>query len=178
MKEAFGGISIFQIVIVFLLLFAGIMCLTINHSKAYAVKDEIINIIEKNELTGISDNGQLSNNVLGLISEHMKDAGYRITGRCPSDTDSDDEVSRWVGYDRNGSITTGAAAFCVRANNLSEGYQGALAGLCHGEGCTVSPQGSEEMYYYDIVLFYQLDIPGLNQIMNFKLYGSTKVLYE
>ena len=50
MKEAIGGVSLFQIVILFLLLFTGVMCLTINHSKAFGVKDEIINIIETDVL--------------------------------------------------------------------------------------------------------------------------------
>ena len=41
MKESIGGTALFQITIVFLLLFTGVMCITINHSKAFAVKDEI-----------------------------------------------------------------------------------------------------------------------------------------
>ena len=55
MREAIGGISIFQIVILFILLFTGVMCLTINHSKAFGVKDEIITIIE-NEPLGSNNN--------------------------------------------------------------------------------------------------------------------------
>ena len=42
MKEAIGGVSIFQIAVLFLLIFTGVMCLTINHSKAFGVKEEKI----------------------------------------------------------------------------------------------------------------------------------------
>ena len=45
MKEAIGGVSIFQLAVIFLLIFTAIMCLTINHSKAFGVKDEVINLI-------------------------------------------------------------------------------------------------------------------------------------
>ena len=47
MREAIGGTWLFQIVIVFILLFTGYMCLSINHSKAYNVKSEILEIIER-----------------------------------------------------------------------------------------------------------------------------------
>ena len=42
MKEAFGGFSLFNIVIVFVLLFAGYISMSINYSKAYNVKNEIL----------------------------------------------------------------------------------------------------------------------------------------
>ena len=76
MKEAMGGVPLFEIVVVFILLFTGIMCLTINHSKAFAVKDEIINIIETNT-TQYSAEGILSDNVTKEIAEQLK-AQYKI----------------------------------------------------------------------------------------------------
>ena len=48
MKESVSVTTIFQIVILFILLFTAIMCLTINNSNAFGVKDEIINIVKKN----------------------------------------------------------------------------------------------------------------------------------
>ena len=50
MREAIGGTWLFQIVIVFILLFTGFMCLTINRSKAFNVKDQIIQTIQINQL--------------------------------------------------------------------------------------------------------------------------------
>ena len=47
MKEAIGGTWLFQIVIVFILLFAGYMCLSINHSKAFSIKSEIIESLSR-----------------------------------------------------------------------------------------------------------------------------------
>ena len=46
MREAIGGTWLFQIVIVFILLFTGFLCLSINRSKAFNVKDQIIQTIQ------------------------------------------------------------------------------------------------------------------------------------
>lgn len=171
MKEALGGVSIFQIVIVFILLFAGIMSLTINHSKAFGVKDEIITIIQNQSLgESISVSGYEINEDTALkIAEHLNEAGYRITGECPS--------SKWVGYDRFGHVVTNNAAYCIKANDVSSSFHSDLAEKCKNNKCTVTGNDYPKMVYYDIVLFYQLDIPVLNDIMNFKIYGSTKVMF-
>ena len=44
MKESISMTAIFQIVILFILLFTAIMALTIHNSNAFGVKDEIVNI--------------------------------------------------------------------------------------------------------------------------------------
>lgn len=167
MKEAIGGISIFQIVIVFILLFTGIMCLTINQSKAFSVKDEIITIIE-NDWTYIQ-NYELSTETIEKVANHLVEAGYRITGKCPDDS--------WTGYTRNGQETKSNPAFCIKANNVTEAFHSDLRDKCKNNLCEITSEDYPAMVYYDIVLFYQLDIPVLNDIMNFKIQGSTKVLF-
>ena len=160
MKEAFGGISIFQIVVAFIILFAGIMCLTINHSIAFAVKDEVITIIQ--------ENGTIDDTTITNIIEHLDNAGYRITGPCPND---------YTGYDRRGQQNNNAASFCVRKKSLRDAMYNDLIARCNNK-CNIAYEDDLDMTYYDIVLFYQLDIPVLNSIMNFKLYGTTRVLFE
>lgn len=171
MKEAISSVSLFQIVIVFLLLFTGVMCLTINHSKAFGVKDEIINIIESAKLAspGSTYNYALEDTTIEDIVDKLNEAGYRITGKCPSG---------WTGYDRNGNTVSGdQAAFCVRVVDVSEAYYEDTVDKCRNGKCDVTYGDYPSMIYYDIALFYQLDIPIINDIMNFKLYGSTKVLF-
>lgn len=166
MKEAIGGVSIFQLVILFILLFTAIMCLTINHSRAYAVKDEIISLIESSNSGGST--GSLTNGLIDQIADKMRERGYRNTGDCPAG---------WTGYDRDGNVSTDRASFCIRARATGDNYVTQLAEECATEGCNVA-SGTDfpKMYYYEIALFYQLDIPLLNNMMNFRVYGSTKVL--
>lgn len=168
MKEAIGGISLFQIVIVFLLLFTGIMCLTINHSKAFGVKDEIINIIENDKIA--ASGSLISNEKLESIKDHLAETGYRNTGKCPD--------SEWTGYDRAGGINNNDAAFCLRAVNVAEVYYDELTKVCSNEQCVENTGDFPEMYYYEVIVFYQLDIPAIKQLMNFKLKGTTKILFE
>ena len=171
MKEAMGGISLFQIVVVFLLLFTGVMCLTINHSKAFGVKDEIINILETDTLAshGITHNYEINDETVSDIINHLNEVGYRITGKCP---DGD-----WVGYDRNGTQVSDNASFCIRAVNVSQVYHDDIDEKCSNGKCNTTYDDFPSMIYYDVALFYQLDLPIVNQMFNLKLYGSTKVLF-
>lgn len=166
MRESIGGISIFQIVIVFVLLFAAIISLTINHSKAIAVKDEIINIIEKEKKVNVNK-----------IASTLTEKGYRITGRCPEG---------YTGYDRNGNNAEGSASFCIKENSINLSQDGPFlqdaAEKCYvgTDKCFVATESdnSFNLVYYDIRLFYQLDIPLINSLTNFTVNGSTKILYK
>lgn len=170
MKEALGGISLFQIVILFVLLFTGIMCLTINQSKAYAVKDEIITIIENAPLPTTGDYS-FDEKTSKSIAAELHEAGYRTTGKCPSD--------KWIAYNRDGiSISDkNNASFCIKANNVAEAFKNDLIDKCLNGKCNISTDDYPNMVYYDVALFYELDIPVVKYFMSFKIYGSTKILY-
>lgn len=169
MKESIGGVPIFQLAIIFLLLFTGIMCLTINHSKAFGVKDEIINIIQSDS-TNVMSRNELSDQVLEQIQEHITNAGYRVTGKCPS--------GEWMGYNRQVSRVnwnSNQAVFCVKAVDVASIYENDAVEKC-GSKCTVASGEFPDMYYYEVAVFYQLDIPIINNLMNFTLQGSTKTM--
>lgn len=163
MKEAMGGVSIFQIVIVFILLFTGIMCLTINHSKAYAIKDEVINIIQSAKLNSKPE--ELKSTTVSAVIEHLDKVGHRITGTCKDG---------WTGYNKNGNISNNKALFCVKAHDIAKmEYQNAVQDC---KKCNYLAELKTVKYYYDVMLFYQLDIPAINHLMNFSLTGSTKLI--
>ena len=152
MKEAVGGISLFNIVIVFVLLFAGYISMSINYSKAHNVKNEIINII-KNEGGVCTSQNRGSNcyNFAEQITDYFKEANYRSTGECESG---------WVGYNREGQIDYNKSAFCIRgirANTNSE-LPNAL--------------------YYQVKVFYQLDLPVVSGMVEFSIYGETGRVYD
>ncbi len=96
MREAIGGTWIFQIVVFFVLLFTGFMCLSINHSKAFNVKNNIVKEIERQE--------QVNDTAIANIVEYLQKAGYRTTGRCPDE---------YNGYNRDGQIDSRNSAFCI-----------------------------------------------------------------
>ena len=164
MKESIGGISLTMIVIVLILLFAGIMSLTISRSNAIAVKDRIIRIIE--EYDGFEMNGPEvtydtecsgNNDALCDILDTINNYSYRQTGKCPDG----EEV---VGFQRNGAKVYSSddkAAFCIvrtTAGRDGAGYR------------------QNDKYYYKVIMFYGIDIPVIKQILNFKATGETKML--
>ena len=100
MKESYGGTWLFQIVIVFLLLFTGIMCLTINQSKSFAVKSELVNYIENQNGIKI-DQDTLDDN----ISEILSNLGYYTTGSCNEG---------YKGFSREGRAVSTNPAICLK----------------------------------------------------------------
>ncbi len=170
MREAIGGNFLFQIVILFLLLFTGVMCLTINHSKAYGVKDEIINIIENDSLKdGVAYDGSLNDKTVDKIISYATETGYRITGNCGSG---------YTGYKRDGKETSGNdAIICIKAVNVSDSITDDTIKKC-GTGCRMVDDDLPNMYYYTVKLFYQIDAPIIGNALNLTLKASTKTIYS
>lgn len=165
MKESISITTIFQIFILFVLLFTAIMCLTINNSNAFGVKNEILNIIEANNGVYEEDNGNLSEDIIDTINE----TSYRTTGTCPDE---------YQGYQRNGSpVTSGQeASVCIRKVNVTSELDGYLEGEL-GAG-TVATDDFVDGSYVQIVVFYQLDIPVIKQLYNFQTKGETRIIYK
>lgn len=98
MKEGIGGAWLFQIVIVFVLLFAGILAVAVNYARAFKVKSEIVSIIERGSGINLDTNKK--------IIEYLNSVGYRTTGKC-----SKDEVA----YGNPNSMqSSGDALYCIK----------------------------------------------------------------
>ena len=150
MREAVGGLGLTQIVIFFLVLFSGYLCVSINTNKAYKVKNEIITIIQKNN--GFNDT------TLSEIQDYMTSVGYRSTGSCDAD-DGD-------GYSATGSSTISRKAlFCVKTMDVK-----------YETTNDTNPQFPETAYY-KIKVFFSFDVPIVHDVFNFSLTGTTKKLF-
>lgn len=167
MREAIGGTWLFQIVIVFVLLFTGYMCMSINHSKAYNVKSDMLDIIERYGGLNVNSDIDSDDPALVAIVEGMQNNSYRTTGKCPSDiVDGNNHIiGHYVGYNRDGKLDSNNPAFCVAEVNVWDSE-------------TVAQQSCElpNMRYYRIVVFYQLDLPVFQNLFQFSLKGDTKVI--
>ena len=169
MKESFGVVQIFFLVIILVIVFAGIMSLTMNHSNAFTVKDQLISIIEKNggfDVTKELDNEGSGYEPLEEIVEELVTQSYRQTGKCP-DTDTRDVTDPkryWVGaYTRDGKLVVDdkvKPSFCIvktPGNNTN---------------------GSINIYYYKVIVFYHLDLPVIGGLFQFSAIGESRALYE
>ena len=76
MRESVGSTWTFGLVITFIFLFSSFLVLTINYTKAYKVKNEVISIIEKYE-------GYTNENSVEIINNYLNASGYKEMGKCP-----------------------------------------------------------------------------------------------
>ena len=148
MKEAFGGYWLFVIVIFFLTVFSAFLALSVNYSRAYKVKDEIIGIIERKN--GIYDINGGDTGAIEEIQAYMADVGYRTQGTCSNG---------YVGYNLTSRGITDKPTFCVQTVDATLGSNGIPAS------------------YYKIEVFFRLEIPIFSSLFNLKLEGATKTLY-
>lgn|SRR5574344_1129813 len=146
MRETIGSTWVFQLVIVFILLFASYLALTINYSKSFKVKNEVITIIENNE--GMTEDG------IKLVGSYLTGSSYNTMGHCPIG---------WVGAKSlEGTVNSLEAVgnsstyyyYCI---NKITGYH------------TVYANRS----YYKIRLFFKFDLPVIGQISTFNVDGQT-----
>lgn len=165
MKESMSLTTIFQIVILFILLFAAIMALTINNSNAFGMKDQIVNYIELNA-GNFLDGDVLEDDLVEIITNNS----YRTTGTCPDG---------YIGYDRTGDrLGEGASksSICIKEVHVTDEIDNYLVSEL-GAGMV----GTDEFVpgvYYQIIVFYQLDLPVVSQAANFKSKAETKIIYQ
>ena len=167
MKESISLTSIFQIVVLFIVLFTGIMALTINNSTSFGVKDEVISAIDFNGSNFISKDGQTLDDE---IVDAMEVNSYRNTGTC--------ETSKgWVGFDRNGEKVVGdhKASLCIRCVKVTEGIEAAYRSVL---GANVADNDFINGYYFQVIAFYQLDLPSFNESYSFHTKGDSKTIYS
>ncbi len=172
MREGIGGIQLFLIVVVMVLIFAGVMSLTLNQANAFAVKDQIVSIIETaggfdTSAQCFLGNCNMDNKdqaTLQNIVDSLESNSYRQQGSCEDIpfNENGSVVVDMVGYQRNGDKTLSGkkSSFCI-AKIDSNKSEDTLKG-----------------YYYRVYVFYQLDIPVLHAIFNFRAIGETKLLYS
>lgn len=155
MKESIGVLSLTNIVILFILLFTGYLCISLNQTKAYNVKNEIISIIQKN--------GGLDSNAINDISNYMATVGYRSTGKCDVDTDNSTVTN--FSISQSGKLDNGTSGMiCIARHNVNDNMP--------------DPTGQfPKAAYYDVKVFFALDMPIINNVFNFNLKGNTRIIY-
>ena len=76
MREAIGGTWLFGLVLTFIVFFASFLAVSINYSKAFNVKNNIVDLIGKYEGNNCKSRKK--------ISEYLYDVGYMVIGECSS----------------------------------------------------------------------------------------------
>ena len=153
MKDAMGGTWLTGLVIIFIALFAGFLAYSISYTKAFRAKNEIINIIEKNEgFTYSSDSARLHDFNL----EQLK-----------TDTSTEGKAFAFIkalGYDYD----TAEQAGCNGDGTMQNG------GYCLKKFCPTDGNGK---IYYKVTTFIALTIPVIEVTVKLPISGETKTMF-
>lgn len=152
MREAIGGTWIFSIVVVFIVLFTSYLAISVNYSKAFRVKNGIINIIEKRE--GLTPDTQKE------ITSYLSTAGYSVYSTCDTTPADNDEIQYKKGFESDSSGNK--YKYCVIKTNVSEANGSAL---------------KLNKSYYKVTVFFRLDLPVIGDVFVFPVSGETKPIY-
>ena len=156
MKDAVGGSLLLNIVVIFtsivILFFAGIMA----YSKAYKIKNRIIEVIEKYETYDDDSNNedQTRKSVQTLLEEDLRKSGYIV------------------------ATSAQVAAKCTDGQNLNTSeYLYCIYEKCDEEEC--DENGNCECVgqrLYKVTTFIHFDFPVIGNMLTFKVKGETKML--
>lgn len=143
MRQAIGGTWVYQLVIVFMLIFVAFLALTMNYTKAFKVKNDFLSIIEKYE--------GFSKNSISIINNYLFSSGYTTMGGC-----SDGEMgSQDLKSDSLKAVVSG------------QKYYYCVAKIPTGTETRASRAK------YKIRVFFRFDLPVIGHLYTFEVDGTT-----
>lgn len=155
MRESMGGAWLFGIVIIFVFLFSGFLAYSISYTKAFNLKNKIINYIE--EFEGYSEGegevgaeGNKHKSVETMAKEYVEELGYNYGAT--------------EGINCNGRNSGGG-------RNEIKKYGYCVVKYCSG-GDTMSNT------YYKITTYIALKLPVVNLTAKIPISGETRTIYS
>lgn len=158
MKEAIGSTWLMGMIITFIAIFSGFLAYSISYTKAFRVKNEVINIIEKNE--GFTKSSKLE------PVDNMEISSLR--------EDKSTEAQAFLFIK---SIGYNYSMFNNNSNPCKEGELQA-GGYCLAKRCPNSVENGSDRVYYKVTTYISLSIPFLDFGIKIPISGETKSLYN
>lgn len=152
MREAIGGTWLAQLIIIFMLIFVAFLALTLNYSKAFKMKNEIITMIEERE--GLTTTKNNVDGSIKLINNYLLSNGYAITRACPEGSYGATNLHA----ETLNLVTTGDKAkkyyYCVtKIKSPSKNQLGKV--------------------HYQVIISLKFNLPILGDLFTFEVSGNT-----
>ena len=157
MREAIGGAWIIGIVMGFIVIFSGYLAISVNYTKAFKVKNRIINIIEESEGFTTSREAE-SWNINTINSKYKKETEDKVVLYLDS-----------IGY--RYSLEEGVNNECNKGDRD-------LGNLYDNSYCIKKICASGGGAYYKVTSFIKFEIPIIYANFTIPITGETKVLYN
>ena len=155
MKEAIGATWLLGIVLSFIALFSGYLAFSVNYSKAFRMKDGIVERIEKH--------GGPNKEAIEDIGDLMNEIAYSSKGKCSTFFNNND--LNWGGVNRN-QVT--------KAWDVSSGEN---FNYCLQRVDSFNTNGQLSASYYKVYVFFSISLPIINTGSFFNVTGETANIY-
>lgn len=162
MREAIGGVFTLQIIIVFFVLVSCYMAFSVNYTKAFRVKNEILSIIQKNEGLGAGtttdqSTSQAIKQIEAIVERYNYNLGSGYLDWCEKN-----------GYQKQAIGTN--SGFCYKTEQVD---------VSGGTNSESTYKGS----YYTVATFVNIDLPLFNKFLPFVgnlfiVEGETSLIYS
>lgn len=146
MRQAIGSTWVLQLVIIFMLIFVAFLALSINYTKAFRVKNELVTMIEKYEGVSEGENGSVE-----LLNNYLLYNNYSSMGRCEAGDYGVQNLHEPILEPVN---TNERYFYCVRKVDASTG---ALA----------------DRAKYRVRIFFKFSLPVLGDLFTFSVEGTS-----
>lgn len=152
MRDAIGGLFSLQIILAFILLVNGYLAYSVNYTRAFRVKNGIVNILEQYE--GHTEEAK------ERIAEYVDNMRYQIPAGMLN-------YCQLNGAEDNSSCQCFASqGYCIKMTAVSG----------------TDPESDEYRgVYYTVVTYVNIDIPVLNRFINLgnflQVRGETRAIY-
>lgn len=103
MRDAFGGVFMIELFIVFIFIYVAFSAVSLNYAKAFRLKNSIISFVEEKEIIDLSESGM--NSKLADLDLILQNANYNKTCDAIGYTEGEiKENDKAVGYCHNGIV--------------------------------------------------------------------------
>lgn len=143
MRETVGATWIYQLVIVFILIFVAFLALTMNYTKAFKVKNDVLSIVEKYE--------GFSKKSISIINNYLLSNGYKTTNDCYSNEMGSQDLTSDV---------------------LKKATSGQKYYYCVSKIPTATETRANRAKY-KIRIFFRFDLPVIGHLYTFEVDGTT-----
>lgn len=156
MREAVGGAWLLSITVALIALFTAYLAFSVNYSKAFKVKDAIVERVEKYE-------GFDTNNAKEMkeIREYLSKIGYATRGKCNQST----------------GFSTDIDFYGVDGSNIKKNDMNTKFNYCVERVAKPVDVGDYSSAYYKVTVFYGLSLGFVDLNSIFFLTGETKNIY-
>ena len=78
MRDAFGGVFMMRLMLVFIVVFVGFGAISLNYAKAFRIKNKVIDLLEQQQIIRVTDILTSSKNYTDKLDQIIDNADYRI----------------------------------------------------------------------------------------------------